>query len=165
MIIYASADNGISGSWGFITKDRSEAYYYPVPVFSQQSYTKKKQSITRIDTNKLRVILAKHSYNNKMRVFIERPFVNPGGFKTSLSAVRALEATQIVVESLGLSYEFVDSRAWQREMLPKGLKGIELKKASKDIGIRLFPHLEEVIIKQKDADGLLIAEWARRNNL
>jgi hypothetical protein len=50
-------------------------------------------------------------------------------------------------------------------MFPKGLKGIELKKASMDIGIRLFPHLEEVIIKQKDADGLLIAEWARRNNL
>ena len=50
-------------------------------------------------------------------------------------------------------------------MLPKGCKGAELKAASKDVGIRLFPQHKEIIVKQKDADSLLIAEWARRNDL
>ncbi|MHC4574386.1 MAG: hypothetical protein ACYS76_09695 [Planctomycetota bacterium] len=50
-------------------------------------------------------------------------------------------------------------------MLPKGCKKEELKKASIDIGCRLFPYHKEQIIKHKDADSLLIAEWARRKNL
>lgn len=48
----------------------------------------------------------------------------------------------------------------------KGIEGsAELKKASMDIGLRLFPDQEEVIKKHKDADALLIAEWARREQL
>ena len=51
-------------------------------------------------------------------------------------------------------------------MLPKGIEGsAELKKASKDIGCRLFPSQADLINKHKDADGLLIAEWARRESL
>lgn len=34
-----------------------------------------------------------------------------------------------------------------------------------DIGCRLFPGLSTTITKHKDADGLLIAEWARREGL
>jgi len=162
---YVGWDNGISGSIAFIVKGSGVATYFQVPTFKEQSYTKKKQQITRLDTNKLRVLLSEYSYNSRLRIFLERPYVSPQGFKTTISAVRAMEASLIVIESLGLSYEWIDSRQRQKEMLPAGLKGAELKHASKDIGIRLFPHLEEVIIKQKDVDGLLIAEWARRNNL
>jgi len=51
-------------------------------------------------------------------------------------------------------------------MLPHGVKGpAELKKASADIGKRLFPGQTEAIDKHKDADGLLMAEWARRLQL
>jgi len=50
--------------------------------------------------------------------------------------------------------------------LPKGVQGApELKKASMDIGLRLFPDQANVINKHKDADGLLIAEWSRRMQL
>lgn len=38
-----------------------------------------------------------------------------------------------------------------------------LEKASLQIGIQLFPSLRESIEGQGDADGILIAEWARRN--
>jgi hypothetical protein len=48
-------------------------------------------------------------------------------------------------------------------MLPKGVAGEELKKASLDIGNRLFPMFTE--FKHPDRDGLLIAEYARRQNL
>jgi hypothetical protein len=44
-------------------------------------------------------------------------------------------------------------------LLPKGIKGSdELKKASLDVGVRLFPKLP----LKKDADGILIAEYMRR---
>ena len=42
------------------------------------------------------------------------------------------------------------------------MKGPELKAASLDIGKRLFPLYAEVMEKQKDADGMLIAEFCRR---
>ena len=45
--------------------------------------------------------------------------------------------------------------------MPSGLEGDELKVASKQIGQQLFPSAN---IK-KDADALLMAEFARRNNL
>jgi hypothetical protein len=142
-------------------------------VRTEQNYTKKKGNITRIDWDALDGFLRRHlrkfkicNMSKEVRVFVERPYVNPKGFKATASALRALEATLIVIELIGLSYEYIDSRQWQRKLLPKGLKGTpELKKASMDIGIRLFPEFVETIRKHKDADSLLIAEWARRNNL
>ena len=95
-------------------------------------------------------------------VLIERPMVNPARFLASTSALRALEATLIVVEELKLPVRYLDSKEWQSEILPKGVEGPdELKAASLDIGQRLFPSLQF----KKDADSILIAEWARRNNL
>jgi hypothetical protein len=34
-----------------------------------------------------------------------------------------------------------------------------------DIGCRLFPKHKKILISQKDADALLIAEYARRKKL
>jgi hypothetical protein len=97
-------------------------------------------------------------------VVMERPMVNPTRFKATTSALRCFEAQLILIEHLGLAYCYVDSKDWQRELLPKGIKGAdEQKKASKDIGKRLFPQLAD--FKHSDFDGLLIAEYARRKNL
>ena len=49
-----------------------------------------------------------------------------------------------------------------KALLPKGSKGIVLKNDSKDIGCRLFPQSSALIVKHKDADGILIAEYCRR---
>lgn len=78
------------------------------------------------------------------------------------SAMRSMEATLIVLELLQIPYVWLDSKSWQSELLPHGLKGTdELKKASMDVGIRRFPQFKELIQKHKDSDGILIAEYCR----
>lgn len=160
-IQYIGIDNGISGSIGCISGDGSWADMIPMPTFSEQNYTKAKKNITRIDVFTLKDYLTDRSPS--VKVFLERPMVNPGRFMATTSALRALEATLIVIESLGYSLQYVDSKEWQKTMLPCGTEGpSELKKASLDIGKRLFPKLATVIDKHKDADGLLMAEHFRR---
>ena len=169
MRIYIGIDNGVSGSLAYLGKD--VVYFQPTPCRVEQNYTKKKAKITRIDTVALESLFSEWFFRwitsiYVPRVIFERPYVNPKGFKATVSALRALEAMLIMVEYFNLSYVYVDSKQWQREMLPKGLKGTaELKKASMDIGIRLFPELKGAIRKHKDADSLLMAEWARRTGL
>ena len=131
-----------------------------VPTFSEQNYTKKKGNITRVSFKLLRRIL--RHYENP-EVIIERPMTNPTRMKAMLSAMRALEVVLSVVEYLGYPMSYIDSKEWQAALLPKGVKGgPELKKASLQIGCRLFPKHKKEIIKHKDADGLLIAEYCRR---
>ncbi len=152
-------DNGISGSIG-IVDDEGNFWWYETPTKSEQSYTKKKQNITRIDVVRLTEILSNFKEG---KVFLERPLVNPQMFKATMSAIRALEATLNVIEVLKIPLEYVDSKEWQKSLLPSGLKGSsQLKKASKDIGSRLFPKISEEIQKHGDADGILIAEYFRR---
>ncbi len=161
---YIGIDNGVSGSLALVSPD--QIGFVPAPTKTEQSYTKVKAQITRIDYDELHNLLYSWCLPGALwRIFIERPFVNPKGFKATVSALRALEATLIAVEDLQLSFEYIDSRQWQKIMLPKGCKGVELKHASRDIGIRLFPMYTDEITKHKDADSLLIAEWARRERL
>ena len=151
-------DNGVTGTIGIITNE--ESFMFKTPVKRELSYTKTKKYINRIDVNELKQRLNIYA-DKQCMVYIERPFVNPGMFKSTLSAIRALEATLIVLEELKLPYQYIDSKEWQKALLPSGLKGKELKKASLDIGRRLFPHIE---VKHPDYDGMLIAEYVRRKN-
>lgn len=163
-MIFIGIDNGVTGSIGIIEKDGS-VQYYSIPTKTEQSYTKTKQNITRLDVEEFKAIIGFYFFSDikDIKVFIERPMVNPGRFKATLSAMRCLEAVLICIEDFQYSYQYIDSKEWQKAMLPSGLKGgKQLKKASLDIGCRLFPQCKEEIIKQKDADGLLIAEYARR---
>ena len=168
MKTYIGIDNGVTGSIGVIYEN-GEVEYISTPTFPQLSYTKKAQNITRIDTQELRTILSgiiSNSSSKQFKILIERPFVNPTGFKATQSSMRSLEATLIVLEDFGLSYEYIDSKEWQKKLLPEGIKGTaNLKSASADIGLRLYPQLKREIAKQKDADGILIAEHGRRSGL
>jgi len=98
--------------------------------------------------------------NSGVFCLLERPMVNPGRFKATASALRALEATLIVLERLNIPFQYIDSKEWQRHLLPKGIEKDELKKAALDVARRLFPS-----VQTKDADSLLIAEYARRMRL
>jgi len=160
-------DNGTSGTMALLTEEGEVLLFIETPKKIEQSYTKAKQNISRVDTVALREILSKYrSEEYRVVCVIERPLVNPRLFKTTLSAMRALEATLCLIEEFGFSRMYCDSKQWQKVLLPAGLKGSEeQKKASMDIGIRLFPEHKELISKHKDADGLLIAEWARRAQL
>ena len=159
MKTYIGIDNGVSGTIGIISE--KGVSFLETPSKVEQSYTKKKGNITRIDFQKLYILL---KGMKDCHVMVERPMVNPARFKATVSALRAMEATLIVLEILKMPYEYIDSKEWQKALLPQGIKGeAELKKASVDIGRRLFPQHENLIVKHKDADGLLIAEYCKRN--
>ena len=159
-MIYIGIDNGVSGTIGILTE--TSVFYYPTPVKRCLNYTKSKQFLNRIDGDKFRDILEPvvSFYNERAMCFIERPMVNPTRFKATISAIRALEATQTILESMKIPYEFLDSKEWQKAMLPCGLEKQELKIASLEVGKRLFPSLNWN--EFDDADGILIAEYARR---
>jgi len=160
---YVGIDNGVSGTIAVLHKDGTPAYFSKTPVFNSQDYTKQKKRVNRISTGSLYGIF--RGLDGVAKVFIERPMVNPRRFVATGSALRALEATLVVLENCRLPYMFLDSREWQNALLP-GHKGSDvLKRMSKEIGLRLFPCYSEPILKHGDADGLLIAEYARRRSL
>lgn len=151
--ILIGVDNGVTGTIG-VVGEGLEPKIYHTPV-KEQNYCKKRDNITRLDANGFADILKQFDAKDVM-VVMERPMVNPTRFKATTSALRCFEAQLILIEHLGLAYCYVDSKDWQRELLPKGIKGAdEQKKASKDIGKRLFPQLAD--FKHSDFDGLLIA--------
>lgn len=159
--IFIGIDNGVSGTIG-VTGEKT--IFCKTPTRSVLKYTKKKANVTRIDYPALIELLMDVTTgyeNDEVIVSLERPMVNPKRFNASASALRAWEATLICVEQLGLPYNYIDSKEWQKEMLPNGLKGSpELKKASRNVGDRLFPMFNEIV--HEDRDGILIAEYLRK---
>lgn len=163
--VYIGIDNGVSGSIGWVDNNGVSGFK-PTPVFKTLNYQKTAKKLNRIDVNALELLLVHIISIGNPIALVERPMVNPGRFTASTSALRALEATLIILERLNISIQYVDSKEWQKIMLPKGIKGSkDLKMASLDIGIRLFPQFKDIIKKQKDADGILISEWAKRIGL
>lgn len=162
MKVYIGIDNGVTGTIG-VVGDEIEPKLYKTPVIMEQDYTKKKKNVSRVDCKGFLDIIGQFDPKD-VRAVIERPMINPTRFTASMSAIRCLEAELILLESLGISHMFIDSKEWQKKLLPQGIKGDdEQKKASFDIGNRLFPQFAD--FKHKDRDGILIAEWARRNNI
>jgi len=159
---FIGIDNGVTGSVGILVEGL-EPVGFKTPTKKVLNYTKQAKNVSRLEVNKFEELLQTHLPENKAGVLcsIERPMVNPGRFQASLTAVRCLEATLNVLEKLAIPYEFIDSKQWQKALLPSGLKGDALKHASLDVGKRLFPSVKHV----KDADGILIAEWLRRQNV
>ena len=153
-------DNGVTGSIGILTINGADirSAFSSTPVIKVRDYTQEVQYFHRIDWRSLIDIIPKDAL-----VFIERPMVNPNRFVATKSALRAWEATLIVFEMLDIQYTLIDSKRWQKEFISSGIIGSDaLKEASLEIGIKLFPNNESYIRKHGDADGLLIAEYARR---
>ena len=161
--LYFGFDNGVTGTIGAIWGNKT--WFFEIPVKKEQNYTKKKGNITRVIYSdlwhKLQNIIMECDFP-PMMCLIERPMVNPSRFAATISAVRALETTLNVVEVLKIPYQYEDSKKWQKELLPNGSVKEQLKVDSKTIGCRLFPQHSELIIKHKDADGILMAEYCRR---
>lgn len=165
MKIWIGLDNG-KGTIGIVNQDGEVLDFFITPTIFGQDYTKNKKNVSRIDTPELKKKLELYAPGEDIivRALVERPMVNSTRFQQSLSSVRMMESMITILETLNIPYQFIDSKEWQKAILPKGTKGSdELKKASKDIGKRLFPNW--VIEKHPDMDGLLIAEYGRRNNV
>jgi hypothetical protein len=163
--IYIGIDNGTSSCGIAILIPNQEAILLKTPTKKCLNYQKEVKHITRIDVPALQMALGGVLHDQIMSnvlCLVERPLVNPLRFNASLSAVRSFEANLIAIEHFGFPYQYMDSKEWQKAMLPKNLYGSEaLKEASLQVGMRLFPYLK----LKKDADSLLMAEYARRNVL
>lgn len=170
--LYIGIDNGSTGTIGMISS--SGYVMHETPVEKRLNYTKKKQFISMLDIYAFQKIIndfmtesfSVTKQTGWLLAILERPLVNPQMFTATMNAVRLMQSEITILEMMDIPYMFIDSKEWQRVMLPEGTKGTpELKLASKDVGIRLFPECRDIITKHKDADGLLIAEYARRKGL
>ena len=160
---YIGIDNGVSGSIGIIvtTDSRIEAKLYKTPIVRRLDYVGFERYLNRIDVVNLEEMLKGYAPEETI-VGIERPMVNPMRFRASVSALRALEATLIVVEKLRFPVVYIDSKKWQKELFGKE-KVRDLKLMSLEISRRLFPMVNYDGFK--DADGLLIAEYLKRQEM
>ena len=93
MRYYIGIDNGVSGSIGIVSEDRSVVEFFKTPVLSQQDYTKRKKNISRIDGVALAKRLGPYQVGEDITpfVYVERPMINPGRFHSTISAARALD--------------------------------------------------------------------------
>ena len=154
--VFIGIDNGVSGAVTILSESGEVINHCKTPVKNCLNYTKKKAFHNRVDFVQLRNQLTLGT-NYAPFCMIERPMVNPMRWVASVSAIRCLEATEIVLEELLIPYQFIDSKEWQKVLLPSGLKGDQLKKAANDVAKRLFP--KQIIF---NSDSLLIAEYCRR---
>ena len=150
-------DNGVTGTIG-VLGDTTQ--FVKTPVFNDNDYTKKPSKLKRVAIDTLIRFLQPKGRN--AIAYIERPMVNPrSNPKAVKSAIRALEATCIALEMLGIPYHFIDSKAWQAHFFGANIAKDDLKEASRVVGINLYPEHGELIQRHGDADGLLIARYAK----
>lgn len=170
--VYMGVDNGTTGTIGVIGL-KDAMVFFPFTK-KELDYHKKAKNITRIDFPRMRACFldfknAAKEAGKELYVIIERPFT--GMAHTAVLAGRTLESMLIALELESIPYEIVTATDWmgtkaKEGMLPKGIVGrANVKRASVQVGCRLFPELADQIRKHKDADGILIAEWARRSGL
>ena len=161
-------DNGVTGTIGLLhLSERLTVLQYGIvktPTMYTDAISKKRVKTKRIEPLLLEAIISSNMNTlDDTVVLLERPLLNPRMFWTSISAAKSMEVTQTVLEMLGfkinLNYFIIDSRDWQSVLLP-GVKGSDnLKVESWRIGTQLFPNNS---LKHTDMDGLLIAEWLRK---
>ena len=161
-------DNGTTGTVGWIHGVNYANYdMIEVPVKKRASFHKDPRSTTVIDVEKLKGTILGWMEQAKLIpkdiiAYRERPMINPKRWQASMSASRADEAETIMLEQLGIKYKYVDSKAWQRHVLPSsgkaGTTSDMLKAESMDIGLKEFkdhPGIVQCIRKHGDADGIL----------
>jgi len=172
MKYYIGIDNGVTGSICILDSEGSPLVYLPTPVHKTLNYTKAKEFLNRVVVAELARIL--QPYKGNATVLLERPLVNPGRWKATVSAIRCDEATRGVIEALQMKLIYVDSREWQKPMLPKRKalpKGstkeqkAAFKAETKELSLQTAQRLFPTLAFKKDGDATLIAEWGRRQNL
>ena len=127
MKIWIGIDNGTTGTIGIIDESGKVYHFDKTPTIKGQDYTKMKKNISRINSLELKQLLEMYVPGDDLivKVLLERPMVNPTRFQSTVTALRAFEATLVIIETLNFPYQFIDSKEWQKELLPKGIKGSE----------------------------------------
>lgn len=159
MKTYIGIDNGTTGSIGFVG---GMVNFMKTPVLKCKNYQKVEKNITRINAEAFYLMLSTLNPDSSLAI-MERPMVNPTRFNASTSALRSFEAQLVVLDILKIPYVFIDSKEWQKELLPENTFREQLKHASLAVGNELYPELARV--KHPDRDGLLIAHYGLVRNL
>ena len=157
---FLAFDNGVTGALATYNSVNQKLDFHLSKDYIKKelSYTKVEKHITRIDTPKLRGIISSAIEQSSSPIaIIERPMVNPTRFVASCSALRALEATLVVLEEFSIPVVYCDSKEWQHKLLGKNPL-VDTKENSRNLGLELYPQFEKEISKQ-DADALLILHW------
>ena len=154
---YIGIDNGVSGGISIIDKNHNLVLCKKMPIERKLYFTKKKKFFNYIAFNELIDILCQHT---RSFAYIERPMINPKMFNASLSAFVAYDRVTLALERVGIGFDTIDSKLWQKCFLPPKLKGKELKEASIQVAKRLYPNAD--IKTDGQADSLLIAEFLKR---
>ena len=96
--------------------------------------------------------------------YVEKPFTgSPMMINTAVLAARSYEAVIVTLERMGIGYQQVTSKDWQRAILGEVKGSPALKKASRLRGAQMYPALAAAIQAHGDADGLLIAHHYHHN--
>jgi len=154
---YIGVDNGVSGAITILNESGEILLHEKTPVKRCLNYTKKKAFLNRVDRECMKAMLLKAGENTTC--YIERPMLNPTRWAASVSAIRCVETTEGLLEELQIPYEFIDSKAWQKALLPSGLIGSQLKEAADSVAHRLYPKAKIV-----NSDSLLIALYCLRKS-
>jgi hypothetical protein len=154
---FIGIDNGVTGAITILSNENDIMLHEKTPVTKCLNYTKKKAFVNRVNFREFKKFL--RNAGNNTFCFIERPMIDPKRWPATVSAIRCLEATMIILEELEIPYQFIDSKEWQKELLPSGLVKDELKTAADSVAKRLFPKQKIV-----NADSILIAEYCLRKN-
>jgi hypothetical protein len=156
-VISIGIDNGVSGSVAIVDDGRLVAFR-PTPVRRVLHWGKRGKFRHRVDHERAYEWLSVETAGHiDCRAVVERPMVNPQMFASSLSAVAALEAVEILLERMAIGYEVVDSRAWQKRYLGEVKGSKDLKAASLARGVQMFPQFADAFRRHGDADAVFLA--------
>lgn len=156
-------DNGTTGSIAILGPSGSLFE----PMFTkEQSEGMAGKVIRRIDCETL-----EHWLRNNIDTlatafaYVEKPFTgSPMMINTCVLAARSYEAVIVTLERMGVGYQQVTSKDWQKAILGDVKGSPALKKASMLRGMQMYPQHAKAIKDHGDADALLIAHHYHKIN-
>lgn len=166
--VFIGIDNGSTGSIGLqeysFTGVRTRAVFMLTPVHMIQDYQKRAKRISQLRMAYLRKLFRKYKDEQAWEIHIamERPFT--GKFQSAtVCAARIHQQYLDLFEFMKLPPpNIIDSGQWQKKFLPKGAKKDALKVTSAELGARRWPKYAAIMKTHKDADGMWISEWMRK---
>src|ERR1035437_8483859 len=101
---WVGIDNGVTGAITILSDQGTVLKHIKTPVRDWLNYTKTKAFVTRVDYKRIKYEL---STVYDLFIMVERPMIMPmGRWKSTVSAIRWMEATELAFEELGLPYQW-----------------------------------------------------------
>lgn len=151
MTLFLGVDPGKAGAWAVIDSSGGWVNGGLVPLVGKEY---DEPGMRRVFSGLVDPIVA-----------IEKVHAMPGqGVSSMFSFGVGFALWRGIVVGLGLGYELVTPRTWQKEMLAGLPKGERTKESAVIQAKRLWPEIP--ITRKKDyglADAALVAEWLRRS--